>query len=110
MDNMIKQMYDLVYSSIVTPYNLVENAKLKNYEYVNYTKSGSGLLVSMKCTVDNFGEAIFFYYFDEKDHLLKIIMETSEGQEQIFDRHTEILKLKKQILREREKTLTKKAN
>lgn len=33
MDAYIKKIYDMLYSPIISPYNLLENAKLDNYSY-----------------------------------------------------------------------------
>ena len=52
MNKYIDNIFKLLYSPIVTPYNLLENAKLKNYSYVKYYKGSDGLITEMKCIVD----------------------------------------------------------
>ena len=97
MEKMIKRLYDLMYSPIVTPWNLVENAKLDNYEYVNYSKSGNGLVVSMKCKLGDC-RAIFNYHFDQNDALQIIKTAYEDGTvETVFDRQVETDQLRKGI-------------
>jgi len=97
MDERFQQLYELLYSPIITPYNLLENAKLDNYDYVNYSKIENGMLVTMKCTIERDLIANFFYFFDDNDCLQMVKMETDEGMETIFDRQSEIEKLKERI-------------
>ena len=49
MDAYIKKIYDMLYSPIISPYNLLENAKLDNYSYVKYYKNKIGLVAEMQC-------------------------------------------------------------
>ncbi|MFZ5945657.1 MAG: hypothetical protein ACOYVD_16300 [Bacillota bacterium] len=99
LDRYVKKIYDLLYSPIVTPYNLLENAKLQNYSYVNFYKGQEGLVAEMKCLMEDLEEAIFYYHFDTEDKLLKIFME-KEGfcKALMFDRIQELEKTKKDYL------------
>jgi hypothetical protein len=109
MDLDFKQLYELVYSPILTPYNLVDNAKLPNYDYVNYSKGEKGLIVSMKCELEEGFSVIFDYFFDKKDALQKLIMTSEEGVETLFDRQTDINKIKNRIVEKRNKSTSRKA-
>lgn len=101
MNNKIKQIYDLLYSPIVTPFNLLENAKLKNYDYVKYYKQESSFIAEMKCK-DLSGEStIFYYYFDDKNYLERIFKQHGTEQVLIFDRVQEAEKQKKELLNSR---------
>ena len=91
MDKMIDKIYELIYSPILTPYNLLPNAKLDNYEYVNYYKQNDGLIAEMKCKVGNSFE-IFYYYFDENDFLQEIYRLQDGIRELIYSRKDEIRK------------------
>lgn len=93
MNEYIKKIYDMLYSPILTPYNLLENAKLENYSYVKYYKDKTNLVAEMECKVDD-DTKIFYYYFDEKDYLERIYMKTSKNRKIIFDREKEIEKSK----------------
>ena len=72
MDVQIKKIYDMLYSPIISPYNLLENAKLENYSYVKYYTNETGLVAEMQCEILGGGEQIFYYQFDKKDFLQKI--------------------------------------
>lgn len=98
MNKQIKKIYDLLYSPIVTPYNLLENAKLDNYSYVNYSKGKDGLIAEMKCNIEYEGEAIFYYHFDIEDKLSKIFMNKNGKTDLVFDRKTELENAKKSYL------------
>lgn len=95
MDSIIAKIYELLYSPIVTPYNLLDNVKLDNYKYVNYYKGDTGLITEMKCIMDNNEEAVFYYYFDEYDKLMKVCKEEKQERVIIFDREEEIKSTKK---------------
>ncbi|WP_050608215.1 hypothetical protein [Clostridium niameyense] len=101
MDTYINKIYDLLYSPIVTPYNLLENAKLGNYKYVKYYKGDIGLICEMKCSIELEGEAIFYYYFDNKDSLLKIYMKKNCEKDIVFDRDSELEKIKSDYLNDK---------
>jgi hypothetical protein len=98
MENIIKRIYDLIYSPIITPYNLLENAKLDNYMYVNYYKGDSGLISEMKCIFEG-EETIFYYHFDSEDKLQKVFMDQMGTKTLIFERTAEIEQIKKQIIK-----------
>lgn len=86
MDAYIKKLYDMLYSPIISPYNLLENAKLKNYKYVKYYTNEIGLVAEMECEVPDEGNKIFFYQFDKKDYLQIIYQDVNGRKEVIFDR------------------------
>lgn len=86
MDADIKKIYDMLYSPIISPYNLLENAKLDNYSYVKYYTNGTGIVAEMQCVIPGEGEQVFFYQFDKKDYLQTIYQGTIETKNVIFDR------------------------
>ena len=93
MEKYITNIYDLLYCPVVTPYNLLENAKLPNYKYVSYYKEESGLVAEMQCLTEDGNEAIFYYHFDNDDHLKHVYMMAGGQKELVFDRQTELQKL-----------------
>lgn len=97
MENYIDKLYNLLHSAIVTPYNLLENAKLDNYNYVKYYKGKSGLIAEMQCINEDAEEVIFFYEFNKKDELQNIIMKNDIGSEIVFSRNEEIENVKGRI-------------
>ncbi|MHB1418882.1 MAG: hypothetical protein ACYCX4_04730 [Bacillota bacterium] len=109
MDEKIRQVYDMFFSPLVTPHNLLDNARLENYEFVTYSKMGTGLLVSMRCNIDLNITATFFYHFDVNDFLQTVVMESDNGQEIIFDRQKEAQTLVDRILKTRNEAVAKEA-
>lgn len=98
MDKQIKKIYDLLHSPIVTPYNLLENAKLPNYSYVNYYEGAEGLIAEMKCFMeDRQEEVIFYYHFDEEDKLNRIYQKSvgDSKKKMVYDREKELDRAKK---------------
>lgn len=98
MKDKIKQIYDLLYSPIVTPFNLLENAKLKNYEYVKYYMEESFFIAEMKCNDFSNEGTIFYYYFDEKNYLERIFKQQNTDKVLLFDRKQEAEKQKEEFL------------
>lgn len=96
MDAYIKKIYNILYSPIISPYNLLENAKLDNYSYVKYYKNKIGLVAEMKCVIPGEGERIFFYQFDKKDYLQMIYEGTFEKKNVIFSREDAIISAKEE--------------
>ena len=101
MKDKIKQIYDLLYSPIVTPFNLLENAKLKNYEYVKYYKEEPFFIAEMKCNDFSNEGTIFYYYFDEKNYLERIFKQQNTDRVLLFDRKQEAEKQKQEFLNSR---------
>lgn len=86
MDAYIKKIYDMLYSPIISPYNLLENAKLDNYSYVKYFTNEEGLVAEMQCVIPGEGEMVFYYQFDKKDYLQRIYQNTMEKKNIVFSR------------------------
>lgn len=109
MDKIIKKIYELMHSPIVTPYNLLENAKLDNYNYVNYYKGEIGLVAEMECSMDGGIDAIFYYHFDENDKLIKVYEEIKGQQSIVFDREEELSNIKETYIVKKEESIKNKA-
>lgn len=105
MENYIDKIYKLMYSPIVTPYNLLENAKLDNYSYVNYYKGEYGITAEMKCITDDEVETVFYYNFDHEDKLFDIHMEVDSVKTLVFDRKEELMDLKSKFRKEYEESI-----
>lgn len=86
MDVQIKKIYDMLYSPIISPYNLLENAKLENYSYVKYYTNETGLVAEMQCEIPGEGKQIFYYQFDNKEFLQKIYQGKIDNENIIFSR------------------------
>lgn len=90
MNAYIKKIYDMLYSPILTPYNLLENVKLSNYKYVKYYKNHIGVVAEMQCFLDDREEKVFYYQFDQNDYLQKIYYYDNGVEEYLFDRELAI--------------------
>lgn len=97
MEKYIDKLYTLLHSPIITPYNLLENAKLDNYNYVKYYKGNNGLIAEMQCINDDAIEVTFFYEFNRKDELDIVFMKDGSDLEVVFSRNEEIENLKERI-------------
>lgn len=98
MEKYTNRLYELLYSPIVTPYNLLENAKLDNYSYVKYYTGERGLVAEMKCVTKYNIEAIFYYFFNENDHLYKIERDMCNEKEIMFEREEELERVKNEYI------------
>ena len=97
MEKYIDKLYTLLHSPIITPYNLLENAKLDNYNYVKHYKGNNGLIAEMQCINDDAIEVTFFYEFNRKDELDIVFMKDGSDLEVVFSRNEEIENLKERI-------------
>ncbi|MCK4259844.1 MAG: hypothetical protein KAX49_12745 [Halanaerobiales bacterium] len=88
-----KQIYDLLFSPIVTPYNLLDNIKLPNYEYINYYKGDQGIICELKCDIEDEGEGVFFYYFDSEDKLDTITVSLKKADPIVIFKRSEELQI-----------------
>ncbi|MHB8130994.1 MAG: hypothetical protein ACYDEX_18600 [Mobilitalea sp.] len=86
MSNDIMKIYNMLYSPIITPYNLLENAKLDNYSYVKYYKDNDGVIAEMECLITGEGIKTFYYHFDKKDFLQKVYIKSDLDKLLVFDR------------------------
>lgn len=98
MDDYVKKIYDMMYSPLVTPYNLLENAKMDNYGYVKYCKSENGLVAEMECSIPNEGIKVFYYYFDSNDFLRCIYVECDGVKQRVFDREDAVQEAKNEYV------------
>lgn len=91
----MKALYNLMFKDIVTPFNLLENAKLDNYKYVKYYTQKEYFITEMKCCMGDEDNRVFYYYFDQDNKLQKIYQKCSVGKKELlFDRVLELEKLK----------------
>lgn len=97
MKKYIDRLYTLLHSPMITPYNLLENAKLDNYNYVKYYKGSNGLIAEMECINADANEMIFYYKFNVKDELETIIMKDRDNTQVMFNRNDEIKLIKERI-------------
>lgn len=89
-------LYELEYSHIIFPAELIQNVKLPNYEYVNFTRNEQGIIVETACILEDRSSVKFNYYFDQEDRLMKLISVDGINVEIIFDRIEEIKRVRNQ--------------
>lgn len=95
--DILSRLFKLSNLPIITPYNLLDNAKLDNYEYVKYYKKENKFISEMKCLVDKV-DTIFYYEFDNNNYLQKIMMYQNEKMQCMFNREKELKEVKKEYL------------
>ena len=103
----VQQIYDLLYSPIVTPLNLIENAKLKNYEYVKYYKLDEMFVAEMKCNNLSGDSTIFYYHFDDNNFLERIYQQQDNTTSLVFDRKQNTIEKRNEYLKARNKSVRK---
>lgn len=89
----IQNIYEMQEHAIITPGNLLNNAKLDNYFYVNYSKKDDNkFMVEMECVCDDEIIRKFYYEFDNNDKLMKVkaIPGTLLEIDTLFDREIEL--------------------
>lgn len=102
MQELIEQLYYVVHNPLVTPAQLVNNAKLPEYQRISFEKHEDGLAATMEYLWE--GNAVEFkYYFDAQDHLQKAILIDLKANtvEVIFDRTVEINELESRFVSNR---------
>ncbi|MDK2794416.1 MAG: hypothetical protein PWP75_1045 [Caldanaerobacter sp.] len=102
----LKKIYDLLYSPIVTPYNLLANANLDNYKYVNFYKGEKGLIAEMQCVMEDGVSEVFYYHFDENNFLQEVYRLEGKNKVLIYSRAKQIVKEKKKFIEEYKKSIT----
>lgn len=86
-----KSICELANDHLVTPFNLLNNARLKNYSYVKYYTENNFLISEMEFEVRD-KKHIFFYYFDNNNRLEKICEEILGERKIRFSRKEELEK------------------
>lgn len=92
MYNQIQKIYELTNSTILTPYNLLDNIKLSNYTEIKYYKENDNIICSMVSLEDN-EEILYFYTFDKKENLQTAKILYGSEELEIFNRSKELEKL-----------------
>lgn len=92
-NNLINRLYEEIYAPKITPFELVENAKLDNYLYVNMFKEDGYLWVETCCYIDENSKATFKYKFDMNDCLITLTSFFKNETTVQYNREDEINKL-----------------
>ncbi|MEG2937135.1 MAG: hypothetical protein RR812_01880 [Vagococcus sp.] len=86
MKNIIEDIYELTEKSILTPYNLLSNIKLPEYNEVNYKKNDKVI----ECTVIGATGFVATYLFDLDFSLQQASIMTDEEHFEIFNRKKQL--------------------
>jgi hypothetical protein len=97
MKTEISDLYTMEEGHILLPFELLNNAKLPNYEYVKYLSNEQGLVVECSVVNDDGNKVLFNYYFDKTDRLMKLIAYEGPNVEVIFNREIEANELRAKI-------------
>lgn len=84
--NLFDKIYNLTYSPLLTPYNLIETLKLDNYISLNMKKNELGIISEITCRIDN-DNITFIYEFDKNDYILNIYYYENGNKIYLFDRN-----------------------
>lgn len=90
MEEEIKRIYELLYSPIITPFNLLDNVMLPNYSYIKYYKNGNGLTVEMECSTEENYTDVFYYNFDKDNKLVNVERGSGHEREAVYERDLEL--------------------
>lgn len=97
MNELIDRLYDELYSPMVNPEELINNATLPNYMSVNFESNETGLIVTTKCILSNNDMAEYKYQFDKGKRLLTLIGNINGKIDIIYDRKKKIALKYKEI-------------
>jgi predicted nucleic acid-binding protein len=93
MKDTISKIYDELYAPKLTPYELLDNAKLDNYVSVSFSTENGVLIGKTKCYITDNELAEFIYTFDQENKLMSLNFLQQGKKVEIYNRITEIKKL-----------------
>ncbi|QOI36811.1 hypothetical protein [Leptospira interrogans] len=83
--NHIKQIYNLLYSPLITPENLVDNLREDTYTSIHFYKTDEGIIVEVNAMLSN--EIVTYsYYFDKQELLQSVKKGSGNNVESLFNR------------------------
>lgn len=94
---LFNEIYNLTYLPILTPYNLLDNLKLDNYNSISFKNSKNEIVAEINCTIDN-NIVIFYYIFDKENNLNEAYYYDHNDKIVLFDRIKSLEKLKNEYL------------
>lgn len=83
----LRQIYNLIYSSIITPENLVDNLRKDMYTSINFYKTANGIISEVNATLKNGEKVTYSYSFDKNEKLQSLIKKLDTSFEPLFDRN-----------------------
>ena len=95
--NLFNKIYDLTFSPLLTPYNLIDTLKIVNYHSLNFKKNDIGIIAEITCNIDKENLITFYYEFDEKDFILNLYYYENNKKVFLFNRDEELVKHKEKF-------------
>lgn len=89
MKDIINRIYELTNSTILTPYNLLDNILLENYKEIKFTKDQNIIKCEILAIEDN-NKDIFFYEFDYNNKLQLAYTINENETIELFNRQKEL--------------------
>jgi len=89
MKTLIKEIYRLSETAVLTPHNLLDNVTLDNYCYVNYSLVNNEIVCNMASIEEN-EEVKYTYTFSKANKLNKASIFYGDKSIEIFNRHKEL--------------------
>jgi|GEM_PF-6939389 len=96
VDKKIDELFKLMTSPLVTPFNLLENISLDNYVSINYHKDNSSILADIVFLSHN-EEITYRYVFDMNYHLQNIYEVDNDKLIERFNREDTVNDLYSQL-------------
>lgn len=94
--NLFDKIYDLTFSPLLTPYNLIDTLKNSNYHSLNMKKNDTGIVAEITCNIDKDSIMTFIYEFDSNDFILSLYYLEDNKKVYLFNRHEELHDYKKE--------------
>lgn len=91
--SLFNKIYNLTYSPLLTPYNLIETLKLDNYISLNMKKNDIGIVAEISCIIDD-NLFTFIYEFDKNDYILSLYYYENNNIHYLFNRNEDLENLK----------------
>lgn len=105
--SLFNKIYDLNFSPLLTPYNLIETLKITNYVSLNMTKNEVGIIAELKCIIDN-DTINFIYEFDANDYIQSLYYYEENQKHYLFNRNQELIESTKAFNQNIKKDLDRK--
>lgn len=88
MKRKVTEIYSLVYHTIVTPYNLLDNIYIEGYSDIHYYKEDSKVVCKLIYQISD----VYYYYFDKDNRLQRVVNIENGKQTVLFERSEELEK------------------
>ncbi|MEK4149026.1 hypothetical protein NST02_18345 [Robertmurraya sp. FSL W8-0741] len=88
--DIIERLFEELYAPKLTPFELLENARLSNYISVNFHSEDNYLIGVTKCFLETGDQAEYIYTFNSENMLISINENIRNEIREIYNRYKEI--------------------